>query len=162
MTTVVTRTDTEGVVREFVRAVWNGEDPDAIERLTTADFVLHQLVADEDHDREGFVTFQRGMLDALPDFELTIEDMVVDGDDAIALVTLSGTPERPYQALQPTGKSFSSPAFQKYRLEDGQVVEVWVMVDAMGTMRQLGLFPPGPGLVLRMVGRTLKARLPVP
>lgn len=159
MTAAVPRPDTEAVVREFVGAVWNGQDPDAIERLTTPDFALHQLVAGEDHDREGFTAFQRGMLEALPDFELTIDDLVVEGDDAIALVTLSGTPERPYQALQPTGKSFSSPAFQKYRLEDGQVAEVWVMVDAMGTMRQLGLFPPGPRMVLRMLAKKLKGRL---
>lgn len=159
MTAAVTETDTEAVVREFIRAVWNGEDADAIDDLTTDDFALHQLVAEEDHDRAGFRSFQAQMLDAMPDFDLTIEDLVVDGDAAIAHVTMRGTPEKPMQALQPTGESFAVNAFHRYRVEDGRIAEVWVMADALSTLNQLGLFPPPPAVILRMVAGKLKSRL---
>ena len=49
---VVTDTDAGAVVRAFVDDVWNGDDPGALDALTTDDFVLHQRVAGEDHDRE--------------------------------------------------------------------------------------------------------------
>lgn len=159
MTAAVTEADTGSVVREFVRAVWNGEDPAALEQLTTPDFALHQLVAHEHHDRESFEAFRAEMHDAMPDFSMAIEDLVVDGDDAVALIRMGGTPVRPLQALQPTGESFSVHAFHKYRLEDGRIAEGWLMVDAIGTMSQLGLFPPGPRMLLRMVAGKLKARL---
>lgn len=159
MTAAVTEADTGSVVREFVRTVWNGEDPAALEQLTTPDFALHQLVADEDHDRESFGAFRAEMHDAMPDFSMDIQDLVVDGDDAVALIRMGGTPVKPLQALQPTGESFSVHAFHKYRLEDGRVAEAWLMVDAIGTMSQLGLFPPGPRMLFRMVTGKLKARL---
>lgn len=159
MSAVVTDTDTGAVVREFIRAVWNGEVPDALEQLTTPDFALHQLVADEDHDRASFEAFRTEMHDAMPDFAMVIEDLVVEGDRAIAHVTMNGTPEKPMQALQPTGESFSVDAFHKYRFEDGRIAEAWVMADAIGTLSQLGVFPPGPGMMLRIVAGKVKARL---
>lgn len=159
MTATVTRTASEAVVREFVAAVWNGEEPDATEGLTTPDFTLHQLVAEEDHDRESFEEFRTEMHDAMPDFSLEIVDLVADGDKAITHVTMSGTPEKPMQALQPTGESFSVNAFHKYRLEDGRIAEVWVMADALSTLNQLGLFPPPPAMILKMVAGKVKGRL---
>lgn len=159
MTSVVSETETRAVVEAFVDEVWNGDAPDALERLTTPDFALHQLVANEDHDRTSFGPFRDEMHDAMPDFSLTVEDLVVEGHDAIALLTMGGTPVKPLQAVKPTGKSFSVKTFHKYRVEDGRIAEAWLMVDAIGTMRQLGLFPPGPRMMLRMVASKLRARL---
>lgn len=159
MRAVVTETDSRAVVEAFVDEVWNGEDVGALERLTTSDFSLHQLVADEDHDRESFAGFREEMHDAMPDFSLVIDDLVVEGPDAIALLRMGGTPVKPLQAVQPTGESFSVHTFHKYRVEDGRIAEAWLMVDAIGTMSQLGLFPPGPRMVLRMLAGKLKGRL---
>lgn len=154
------RNETNGaLVRRFVDDVWNGGDPASLRTLSTAGFVLHQLVAREDHDREAFAAFQAEMRTAIPDLTVEVEDLVVDGDDAVAFVRMRGTPERQMQAIRPTGESFDVHAFQKYRLSDGRIAEVWVMVDAIGTMRQLGLFPPSPGTMLRVAAGKAKSRL---
>lgn len=159
MTITAAEADAGAVVRSFVERVWNGADPAAIERLTTGDFVLHQLVADEHHDRDGFAAFQDEMRSAIPDLTFEVDDLLVDGDDVVALVRMHGTPERPMQAIRPTGESFEVHAFQKYRTRDGRIEEVWVMVDAIGTMRQLGLFPPSPGTMLRVALGRVRRRL---
>ena len=159
MSATVTAQDPGAVVRAFIDAVWNGADPDAIDELTTEDFALHQLVARETHDREGFVAFQTEMLAAMPDFSMTVDDLVVDGDDVVARVTMGGTPERPMQAIRPTGRSFQVQAFQQYRLRDGRVAEVWVMADAVGTLSQLGIFPPTPRVMARIALGKLRSRL---
>lgn len=159
MRSMLAETDPRAVVEAFVDEVWNGRDVEALERLTTPDFSLHQLVADEDHDRESFAGFREELHDAMPDFSMEIEDLVVEGDDAVALLRMGGTPVKPLQALQPTGESFSVHAFHKYRVEDGRIAEAWLMVDAIGTMSQLGLFPPGPRMVLRLLAGKLKGRL---
>lgn len=159
MTAVVGETETRTVVRSFVEAVWNGNDSEALDRLAATDFSLHQLVAGEDHDRESFGAFLGEMHAAMPDFSMEIEDLVVEGADAVALLRMGGTPVKPLQALQPTGESFDVYAFHKYRVEDDRVSEAWLMADAVGTMRQLGLFPPGPGVMMRMVAGKLKGIL---
>lgn len=159
MNPVVSETDTRAVVEAFVDRVWNGDDPDALGDLTTPNFALHQLVAGEDHDRASFGAFRAEMHDAMPDFSMTVEDLVVEGDDAVALLRMGGTPEKPLQAVKPTGESFTVHSFHKYRVEDGRIAEAWLMVDAIGTMRQLGLFPPGPRMIIRMMAGKLKRRL---
>lgn len=159
MSAVVTDGDARIAVQDFVDRVWNHGDSAALEALTTPGFALHQLVADEDHDRESFGTFLAEMHESIPDFSMAVEDLVVEGDDAVALLRMGGTPVKPLQAVQPTGESFRVHAFHKYRVEDGRIAEVWLMVDAIGTMSQLGLFPPGPRMILRMARSKLKPRL---
>ena len=147
------------LVHRFVTSVWNGEEIDAIEELATPDLVVHGLGAGVDRTREEFVEFHAGLLGAVPDLEHLVEDTVVEGDRAVAYVSVRGTPERQYGALSPTGESFDSVAFQRYRIEDGRVAEVWVLPNAMGMLRQLGIFPDSPGKVLRLMFGVLKARV---
>ena len=151
---------TRDLVRRFVTNVWNGEDLDTIEDLATPDLVVHGLGAGVDRTREEFVEFHAGLLDAVPDLEHAVEDVVVEGDRAVAYVTVRGTPERQYGALAPTGESFDSVAFQRYRIADGRIAEVWVLPNAMGMLRQLGVFPDSPAKVLRLLFGALKGRLP--
>lgn len=147
------------LVGRFVDAVWNGEDLDAIEVLASADLAVHGLGAGVDRTRDEFAEFHRGLLEAVPDLEHVVEDIVAEGDTVVAYVTVRGTPERQYGALAPTGESFESVGFQKYRIEDGTIAEVWVLPNAMGMLRQLGIFPDSPGKVLRLVFGALKGRL---
>lgn len=147
------------LVRRFVTSVWNGEDLGAIEDLTTDDLVVHALGADVDRTREEFVEFHAGLLEAIPDLEHVVEDVVVEGDGAVAYVTIHGTPEKQYGALAPTGESFDSVGFQRYRIEDGRVAEVWVLPNAIGMLRQLGVFPDSPRKVLRLLFGALKGKL---
>lgn len=149
----------EALVLRFVDDVWNGEDLDALDELTTADFVTHHLGAGNDRDRDEFREFHAGLLSAVPDLTHVVEDVVADGDDLVAYLTISGTPERQYGALAPTGKSFEGPCFQKYWVEEGRVAELWVLPNAMGMLRDLGIFPDSPGKMLRLVAGAIRGRL---
>lgn len=147
------------LVHRFVAAVWNGEDLDVIEELAAPDLVVHHLGAGVDRTREEFLEFHGGLLEAVPDLEHVVEDVLVEGNGAVAYVTIRGAPERQYGALAPTGKSFESVGFQKYRIEDGAIAEVWVLPNAMGMLRQLGIFPDSPVKILRLMFGALKGRL---
>lgn len=150
---------TRDLVERFVRDVWNGEDLEAIGTLAAADLVVHGLGAGVDRTLEEFVDFHRGLLEAVPDLTHTVEDVVVEGDDAVAFVRLRGTPQRQYGALAPTGETFDTVGFQKYRIADGSVVEVWVLPNAVGMLRQLGVFPDSPAKVLKLVFGALRTKL---
>ena len=59
--------------------------------------------------------------------------------------TYRGTDEGGFIPNMPaTGKAFEMEAMYMVRLNDeGQISEHWGVVDTIGTMRQLGLLPPG-------------------
>lgn len=152
--------DNTAVVERFVTDVWSGADPDAVEQLAIPDLVVHQLAAETDLvGRDEFAAFERDFREAVPDMRQTITQSVAEGEYVAALLRVQGTPEKPFQALRPTGKSFDVPGFQLYRLEDGRVAEVWVLINAVGVMQQLDLLPDSPGKVLRLVLGQVKQRL---
>lgn len=159
MTTAKHVVENKELVTGFIDAVWNGEDLDAIEDLATADLVVHGLGAGVDRTRDEFAEFHGELLEAVPDLEHVVEDIVAEKDQVVAYVTIRGTPEHQFGALAPTGESFESVGFQKYRIEDGALAEVWVLPNAMGMLRQLGIFPDSPGKVLRLMVEALKGRL---
>lgn len=160
MAATLSRSEHKELVAEFITAVWNGEDLAAIETLATEDLVVHGLGADVDRSREEFVDFHGGLLDAVPDLTHTVTDLVVEDDTVVAYVEIRGTPERQYGALAATGETFDSVGFQKYRIEDGKIAEIWVLPNAMGMLKQLGIFPDSPGKMLRLVAGALKSKLP--
>lgn len=152
------RTNQE-LVNEFTRTVWNGERLEAITALTTNDVVVHGLGAGVDREREKFVTFHTGLLKAVPNLTHTIQSLVTDGTEVLAHVTIEGTPERQFGALVATGTSFVADGFHRYRIEDGRIAEVWTLPNAMGMLRQLGVFPDTPGKMVKLMFGAVKGRL---
>lgn len=159
MATAIPHEEADALVDRFIEAVWNGEDMDALTDLGTPGLIVHGLGAGVDRTREEFVTFHGGLLEAVPDLHHTVDTLVTDNDRVVAYVTISGTPERQYGALAPTGNSFESVGFQMYRIEDGAIAEVWVLPNGMGMLKQLGIFPDSPAAMLGLMVRALKARL---
>jgi len=81
---------------------------------------------------------------AFPDLHITIEDLIAEGDKAVARNTVTGTHQGEYMGLPPTGKSIPYNEIFIVRLADGRIAETWGVVDVLSQMRQLGAIPGGP------------------
>lgn len=69
-----------------------------------------------------------------PDFRITIEDMLAEGDKVAARWVFSGT--------TPRGKHFSALAISISRIENGKLAENWVSADFLSMLRQIGTLVP--------------------
>ncbi|UCG24904.1 MAG: ester cyclase, partial [Chloroflexota bacterium] len=87
--------------------------------------------------REG-VTLVR---EAFPDFQLSIDEQVAEGDRIGAHWTMTGTHEGEFYGIPPTGKQVKHSGATFYRLANGRIAEVWFLADMMGLMQQLGVIP---------------------
>ena len=76
---------------------------------------------------------------AFPDFTITPEEIVTEGDTVAVRMTQRGTHEGTFMGFEPTGKSFEIEAMAFLRLEDGKIVERRTRPDLFGLLRQLGL-----------------------
>jgi len=81
---------------------------------------------------------------AFPDFQVTVEDVVAEGDKVARRVTLSGTHKGEYMGIPPTGKQMTMGVITIERIEGGKIAEQWGEADMLGLMQQLGVMPP-PG-----------------
>jgi predicted ester cyclase len=82
---------------------------------------------------------------AFSDIELTIVEMIEDGDRVAVRFHLSGTHTGELSGMPPTNRSFHITAFDIVRFEAGQAVEHWGQSDDLSMLQQLGLLElPSP------------------
>jgi len=80
---------------------------------------------------------------AMPDFHVTIEDMVAEEDKVAKRWTATGTQEGQLAGIPPTGRQVTFTGITIYRFAGGKIVEMWWSVDTLGLMQQLGVITPG-------------------
>ena len=78
------------------------------------------------------------LADVLPDLTLTIEELVAEGDTVVIHTTASATHEGEFYDVAPTGERLEWAVIMFARVEDGEIVEVHVLRDLLGIMKQLG------------------------
>jgi steroid delta-isomerase-like uncharacterized protein len=79
------------------------------------------------------------LFQAFPDLQLTVEDMIAEGDKVVVRNTVTGTHRGEYMGLAPTGKSVTYNEIFIFRFVNGRVAETWGVVDVFSQMKQLGV-----------------------
>ena len=133
------------VVRQFTAAL-NAADWEALADVVADDFKRHSQATGEVQvdSRDQFIDLQRSFLVSFPDQQVTIQRLVAEGDEVAALATYAGTHEGPMGEFPATGRSVQSTFLSLFRIEAGQITELWVEWDNVAMLTQLGLFPPPP------------------
>ena len=83
---------------------------------------------------------------AFPVFSYTLDDEIAEGDRVVHLLTGLGTMQGDFQGMPATGKQATWQEIHIGRFKEGKIEEHWAVIDQLGMLQQLGLFPtPGQG-----------------
>jgi steroid delta-isomerase-like uncharacterized protein len=131
------------LVHRFIDALWNAGDLGVVDELTTPDFVNHSALPDTPPDRAGFAHTARTTRDIFPDFQVTLVELVADGDTVVAHFTAAGTHQLAWDhpivgRITATGKAVTWRGVRLFHLRDGRIAATWVYVDTLDVVRQLG------------------------
>ncbi|AKB12772.1 hypothetical protein MSTHC_2292 [Methanosarcina thermophila CHTI-55] len=77
---------------------------------------------------------------AFEHLNVTIEDMVAEGDKVVARFTARGIHSGDFMNLPATGKPITITGIEIFRIKDGKIAELWGEVNLLGLMQQLGIF----------------------
>jgi predicted ester cyclase len=86
-------------------------------------------------------------LSTFPNLQVTIEDLIAEGEQVAAFVTLHATQTSPIDwlggvgTIAPTGKPFALKEYVLWRVVAGKIVERKILVDTWGMLQQLGVLP---------------------
>jgi steroid delta-isomerase-like uncharacterized protein len=132
--------------RMFEEAINRGKI-DLIDDFLAADVVEHEeLAPGVPPGREGVKLMFTMFFGAFPDLNVTIDEVIAEGDKVVARTTWNGTHQGEFMGIPATGKRVSFGVIDILRYADGVVVEHWGQMDSMGMMQQLGVVPaPGEG-----------------
>ena len=124
--------------RQVITEAFNKGNYDVLYSHFNPDFIEHQFGL---HPTiEGFKEDIQYLRTAFPDFSLSIEEMVTDGDKVWARMIARGTNRGGFMG-PPNGKSFEVAVFDLCRFADGKIVEHWGVPDRFGILAQLDLLP---------------------
>jgi serine phosphatase RsbU (regulator of sigma subunit) len=135
---VSTEEKNKAIFRRYIEEVWNRTN------LELVDEIFDRYIA---HQPDG-PTLERGPEDvkrfvgefraAFPDFRISIDDQIAEGDKVMVRATIRGTHQREFRGMAPTGKEIEERGFSVFRFSsEGKVVESWdSYYSQLGLMRQ--------------------------
>jgi len=131
------------LVRRWFDEVWNKGQEATIDELFAENGIGYGL-GDTDAEIHGpaeFKPFVRNMRGSFPDLQITIEDIVAEGDKVTVRVLLQGTHGGGQLGVPATGRGIRVAGIVLVRISNGRIVEGWNSWDQLGLLRQIGALP---------------------
>ena len=91
---------------------------------------------------EGLKAVLRGMRAGFPDMHWSVEEQIAEGDKVLTRFDWTGTHRGEFLGVSATGRPVKVWGMVIDRFQDGKIKETRILMDALGLMIQLGVFPP--------------------
>jgi steroid delta-isomerase-like uncharacterized protein len=134
--------ENKALVRPLMKDVFTKGDLTILDGLVAPDFVLHGTTGQELRGREAYKQYIITIRKAFPDFHVTIEDMIAEGDKVVCRTTLSGTFKGEFRGILPNNKKVTVWAIRIDRIVNSKIAETWTRTDTLSQMQQFGAIPP--------------------
>jgi len=130
------------LVRRYLHA-FNERDRDTMSELLAEDVVEHGIHR-ELHGFDEIMEFLQAHFETFPDYSGTTEAMTAEDDLVTVRYTVRGTHTGEYRDVEPTGHTVEWTGIAIYRVDDGEIAEIWIEEDRLGLLEQLEVVdPPG-------------------
>src|SRR5918997_6549657 len=135
--------ENKALVRRYFEA-HNERNPAAVADLLSDDFVRHNLAFPQQDQPSGAaddVARVEAWLATFPDLQISIEELIAEGDIVMIYVVWRGTQDGPIPqwGAPATGQPMAREAAGLWRVECGRLAEVSVVADNLTMLRQLGI-----------------------
>ena len=116
----------------WFNAVWNQGNEFAIDELMTEDAIAHGISGDGLRGPEGFKGFYHEFREQFDNINITVHDVVSEGDLESARCTVRATKRGSNIPVSFDGNC-------TVRVENGKIAEAWNYFDFLGMNQQLGM-----------------------
>lgn len=128
-------------VRKFFEVGPSKGDIAAADALLAADFSLHVPLPVAGPGIDSINNVITSCRAAFHGLNVTIEDMMADGDKVTCRFTARGMHEGEFMGLPPTHKPIVMTGIEIFRMKNGKIAELWGEANLMGLIQQLGILP---------------------
>ncbi len=133
--------ENKALVRRVYEEIHNKGNFAAVDELVAINFIDHNAPPEISPGPEGIKQTFTMFRNAFPDLNVTVEDMIAEGDKVVARITLRGTHKGEFMGIAPTGKQIKLATIDIVRIAGGKIAERWGVGDNLGMMEQLGVIP---------------------
>jgi len=143
MSVVISREEITAFVARHVE-VFHRHDPVKLAAHHTIDGTVVSPMFATVHGRQAIEDSYRALFRAFPDWTLKVEDIVVEQDKAVVLVTSTATHVNEFFGLPGTHKRFEIRGARYMRFADGLIAHEQRIYDFTGLLIQIGVLRAKP------------------
>jgi steroid delta-isomerase-like uncharacterized protein len=127
----------------YFEEIFNKRNLAATEQAFAPNLVFHSPIRPEAmRGTEELKQWAVRLSTGFPDIHIVIDDIVAEGETIVARWSWQGTHRGPFEGIPPTGKRVSAHAIEIYRFAGDRIEEVWLELNPMDLLQQLGVMPP--------------------
>ena len=127
----------EDVVRRLHGELLASRDLDRLGEFFAQDFQSHNMPPGLPQGIDGVRAFFQVFLDGLSEIEVSVDELVADGDRVAVATTTSGVHSGDLLGVAPTGRRISVTGIDMVRVDGGRIVEHRGLTDTVSLLRQL-------------------------
>jgi predicted ester cyclase len=125
----------------YLEEVWNAPDLAlGVEKYWAEDFASH-YAEDVAPGAESYRRHALSLFHAFSHLHYTVDDVVVDGDQLVVRMTVTGVHSGEFMNIAATGKEVTFHEIAWYRIADRRFTDIWAVLELPGLLRQLGVRP---------------------
>lgn len=131
------------IVRRFFEEGPSKGNLSGADELLSSDFAIH-VPLPASTGIKGINEVITACRTAFEHLNVTVEDIIAEGNTVAARFTAHGIHKGDFMGLQATGKPITMTGIEFFRIKDGKIIELWGEANLIGLMQQLGIIPvPG-------------------
>lgn len=134
--------DNSTIVKSFVDTVLTKGEIDSSDQFFWEDMVEQVPLPGQGPGLNGLKDVLRGMRAAFPDMHWTVEEQIAEGGKVVTRFEWTGTHRAEFFGVPATGRPVKVWGIVIDRLEGGKIKDTRIIMDTLGLMMQLGVFPP--------------------
>jgi len=134
----------KAIVRGFVEEVINKGHFDSAAQFVWEDVAEQVPLPGQGPGLEGLKQVIRGFRTAFPDLHFAVEEQIAEGEKVLTRFEWTGTHRGEFAGVPATGRTVKVWGMVVDRLLEGRIKDTRIIMDSLGLMMQLGVFPP-PG-----------------
>lgn len=133
--------DNRRIVCRFIEEVLNRGDIDATEKFFWEDMVEQAPFPGQGPGVQGLKDVLRGMRAGFPDMHWSVREQIAQDDKVLTRFEWTGTHQGGFLGVPATGRPVKVWGTVIDRFRDGKIKETRIIMDTLGLMMQLGVFP---------------------
>ncbi len=119
---------------------FNKKDPTLLDKILSEDWVDIPSAPGQSAGPEGIKHAFAQLTTTFPDFKVTIQEILQDGNKVIVRSEITGTQEKAFRGFPSKNRKMAMQAVDIHEFKDGKIIRTWHTEDWMTGLRQLGVF----------------------
>lgn len=127
----------KALIRRYYEQLWNEWRYDLAEELVDLEVSFRGSLGRAVAGRGGLVGYIKHVQSAFPDFHNSIEELIAEEDKVVARLIYTGTHRGEIFGIAPTDRRIRYAGIGIFRIQEGRIVDAWVLGDLAGLLLQL-------------------------